>query len=83
MYSPNLNPHTERPGKRRSIRLKGYDYTRVGGYFITICTRNRDLLFREIVKGEMVLNTIGNIIDFHWRRLPQHFKHIKLVVNDL
>ncbi|MCR4417999.1 MAG: transposase, partial [Ignavibacteria bacterium] len=30
---------------RRSIRLKGYDYSQAGAYFVTICTHNRQCLF--------------------------------------
>jgi len=44
---------------RRSIRLKEYDYSRAGAYFVTICTQNRECLFGEITDGEMVLNDAG------------------------
>jgi hypothetical protein len=37
---------------RRSIRLKGYDYTRDGAYFVTICTRGRERTFGAVVNGE-------------------------------
>jgi len=47
--------------QRRSIRLKNYDYTQVGSYFITICTHHLKILFREIKGGEMVLNKLGQI----------------------
>ena len=40
---------------RRSIRLKIYDYSQPGAYFITIVTHNRQCLFGEIVNGEMRL----------------------------
>jgi REP element-mobilizing transposase RayT len=39
---------------RRSIRLKGYDYSRAGLYFITICVQNRECLFGEIVGSSYV-----------------------------
>jgi hypothetical protein len=41
---------------RRSIRLKGYDYSQAGLYFITICVQNRECVFGNVVDGEMVLN---------------------------
>lgn len=44
---------------RRSIRLKGYDYSQAGAYFVTICTHDRQCLFGEIVDGQMVLNDAG------------------------
>ena len=42
----NYNPAIHH---RRSIRLKGYDYSQKGMYFITICVQNRDYLFGRIV----------------------------------
>ncbi|ATA73889.1 MULTISPECIES: transposase [Capnocytophaga] len=52
--------------KRRSIRLKGYDYSREGLYFITICCQNREHYFGEIVDGKMQLNEIGKIAYNEW-----------------
>ena len=43
--------------KRKSIRLKGYDYSQAGLYFITICVQNRELLFGKIENDEMEDNT--------------------------
>lgn len=51
---------------RRSIRLREYDYTEVGAYFVTICTYNRECLFGKIVHGEMRLNDFGNGIECEW-----------------
>ncbi len=47
---------------RRSIRLKNYDYSQPGAYFITIVTHNRQCLFGEIVNGEMRLYEYGEIV---------------------
>jgi len=63
---------------RRSIRLKGYDYTQPGAYFITICTANRGCLFGEVVKGNMQLNPLGNIARQCWLAIPDHFPHTAL-----
>lgn len=63
---------------RRSIRLPGYDYTSEGWYFITICVQDKECVFGEIVENNMILNIIGKIIDYHWRKLPKHFKNIEL-----
>jgi REP element-mobilizing transposase RayT len=51
---------------RRSIRLKGYDYTQPGAYFITVVTHDRQCLFGEIVDGEMRLNEFGEIVRAEW-----------------
>ena len=39
---------------RHSIRLKGYDYTRAGAYFVTICAQKRELLFDPPPVREMI-----------------------------
>ena len=62
---------------RRSIRLKGYDYSQPGSYFVTICTENRQCLFGNIVKGEMVLNSWGRIVEKYCLITENHFQNIK------
>ena len=61
-HTPQLNM----PHHRHSIRLKGYDYSADGFYFITICTKNRQHLFGHVVNGEMVLNEKGQIVKSEW-----------------
>jgi putative transposase len=51
---------------RRSIRLRGYDYSRSGAYAITICTRLKQLVLGEIVEGEMILNGVGQMVQPTW-----------------
>jgi putative transposase len=63
---------------RRSIRLKGYDYTSAGAYFITICTHHRQPLFGEITNGAMQLSQFGQIVRSHWLKLPNHYPHVQL-----
>ena len=63
---------------RRSIRLKGYDYSRAGAYFVTTCVRDGVCLFGEIVDGTMRMNDYGRIVAEAWRDLGQRFKHIEL-----
>ncbi|MCF8039647.1 MAG: hypothetical protein K9K79_10055 [Desulfohalobiaceae bacterium] len=65
-------------GKRRSIRLRGYDYARTGAYFVTICTQNRALLFGDTVDGEMILNDPGLMVMTVWNQLPNRFPHLEL-----
>ena len=47
---------------RKSIRLKDYDYSQAGAYFVTICTHNKKCLFGDIIDGKMLLNYSGEII---------------------
>jgi putative transposase len=63
---------------RRSIRLKGYDYSQPGGYFVTICTKNHAPIFGGIRDGEMVLNEIGQIASEEWQKSIHIRKEIKL-----
>ena len=44
---------------RRSIRLKDYDYSQQGAYFVTMCTKNRECVFGEIIDGGVRLDEIG------------------------
>ena len=52
----------QNPHHRRSIRLRGYDYRQPGAYFVTICARDRQPIFGEIVGGEMRSNAWGQIV---------------------
>jgi len=63
---------------RRSIRLRGYDYTRAGAYFVTICTHNREWVFGDVVDGTMQLNDAGRIVYDTWNDLPTHYSYAEL-----
>jgi REP element-mobilizing transposase RayT len=58
---------------RQSIRLKGYDYSQEGLYFITICCQDRVHLFGEISEGEMVLNDAGKMIEKWYQELENKY----------
>jgi putative transposase len=65
--------------------LQGYDYSSNGAYFITICTKNREHFFGEIVETEniasqykMQLSEIGKITNDCWKQIPKHFPFVKL-----
>ncbi|MCI5189799.1 MAG: transposase [Candidatus Electrothrix sp. AS4_5] len=51
---------------RRSIRLRNYDYSQAGAYFVTICTHHRECLFGKITNRAMRLNDTGNIVTEQW-----------------
>jgi len=53
---------------RESTRLRGYDYSRNGAYFLTVCTFERECLFGEVLEGEMVLSDFGRIVEEEWLR---------------
>lgn len=63
---------------RRSVRLKGYDYSSPGEYFITICTQNRECLFGDVVDGKMVLNEFGKIAHDKWLKTESIRDNVEL-----
>ena len=63
---------------RRSIRLQGYDYTKAGAYYVTICTQGRVCLFAEVWDEMVRLNSFGKIIQVCWDDLMRHFLHVRL-----
>jgi len=60
---------------RSSIRLKEYDYSEAGAYFVTICIKGRECLFGNIVDGEMRVNNAGRVVRDVWHKIPEHFPH--------
>ena len=74
---PQYNPYIHH---RRSIRLKGFDYSQEGFYFITICCENRKHRFGEIENGEMILNECGQIAYNEWVKLSERFPNFELDV---
>ncbi len=64
--------------RRRSIRLKGYDYSQAGAYLVTVCTQGRACLFGDVVDGEMRLNAAGPVVEQCWSNIPCHFLHAYL-----
>jgi putative transposase len=64
--------------RRRSIRLKGYDYSQPGGYFVTICTHGKKCSFGDVIDGKMVLSTTGLIAEGCWKEIPEHFSGVVL-----
>jgi len=80
---------------RRSLRLKGYDYSQAGAYFVTVCAYGKECLFGEVESGLMRLNEYGEIVASEWIRsaelrleiecgefvvMPNHFHGIMHIV---
>ncbi len=81
---------------RRSIRLRNYDYSQPGAYFVTICTYQKQSWFEEIKNGQIYLNQLGKIVADEWLKtckirpnfkldewviMPNHFHGI-VIIND-
>ena len=69
-------PYESGKQRRRSLRLRGYDYSQAGAYFVTLGTPNRECLFGDIVHGEMVLNDAGRMVQAIWDELPPNYPGI-------
>jgi REP element-mobilizing transposase RayT len=63
---------------RRSIRLKDYDYSQPGAYFVTMVTWQRRVLFGDVVDGEMLLNDFGKVVSEKWQWLEIQYDYIEL-----
>jgi len=63
---------------RQSMRLKRFDYSKPGYYFITICTQNRQQRFGDIINRHMQLNQLGEIVTEQWNDLPKRFPIVAL-----
>lgn len=63
---------------RQSIRLKNYDYSQDGSYFITLVTQDRIHLFGKIEDGKMILNSVGKIVEEEWIKTIQLRTNIAL-----
>jgi putative transposase len=64
--------------QRKSPRLKNYDYSQSGAYFVTICTEGRQHLFGEVENSAMQISQTGQLCIEHWDDLPKHFPSIEL-----
>lgn len=61
-----------------SIRLKDWDYSSYGYYFVTICTKDKECFFGNINDGKVSLSDIGIIANNNWIRIPEHLKNANL-----
>jgi putative transposase len=64
--------------QRRSIRLKDYDYSQAGAYFVTICTYNKECIFGKVTNGEMVINEYGKVVEQEWLRTAEIRPNVEL-----
>lgn len=58
---------------RKSICLKGYDYSKNGLYFVTICCHQNMHLFGEVINEEVKLNDLSKMAEKCWLEIPRHF----------
>ena len=74
----NKSKYNPRKYKRRSLRLKGYDYSKEGLYFITICCQDNIHRFGKVENEKMILNQNGIIANTEWNKLEQRFVNFQM-----
>jgi REP element-mobilizing transposase RayT len=71
MYDPKIH-------HRRSIRLRGYDYSLPGAYYFTICIQNHKCLLGEVLQGRVDTNERLQMVDAVWKSIPMQFTATEL-----
>jgi len=71
-------PYDPHKHHRRSIRLRGYDYSTPGAYFVTIVAHGRLCLFGDVVDGALRLNEAGRMVERVWQELAHHYVGVEL-----
>jgi len=69
-YDPDIH-------HRRSTRLEGFNYSRAGAYFVTICTHERVCTLGEIIQDKADPSAAGRIVEEVWRSLPDRFSGVE------
>ncbi|MCL5005830.1 MAG: transposase [Acidobacteria bacterium] len=62
---------------RRSLRLRGYDYSLPGAYFVTICTHKKQHLLGQVVEGGMCRSEFGKVVELYWRDLEHRYPQVR------
>ena len=68
---------------RRSIRLKGYDYTQEGAYFVTISSKNGEPIFGHVENDVMILNEWGLVVQREWEKTAVLRSNVNLGVSQI
>ena len=64
--------------QRKPNRLREYDYSSAGYYFVTVCLKNSKKYFGNIENGNMILSSAGSITKKYWMNIPNHYNSIQL-----
>jgi len=73
--------HNNQILNRHSVRLKEYDYSQAGAYFVTVCTHRRECLFGEVAEGKMHLSEVGMVLQAVWDKLPHRYSNTGIDVD--
>ena len=64
--------------KRKNLRLRSFDYTSSGAYFVTLCAVRRRCLFGAVRDDFVSLSGLGRIVENCWRETPHHLAGAEL-----
>jgi putative transposase len=73
-----VNASSSQPGHRRSVRLRQYDYSQEGAYFVTICSHKHECTFGTIIDGRMSLSALGETVEREWLKTNTNRPHVVL-----
>lgn len=63
------------PIRRNSNRIPQHNYSTPGYYFVTICVENRQQIFGTIGNDKMILNDVGDMVDFWWQKIFETYQN--------
>jgi putative transposase len=66
------------PPRRKNTRLRNYDYSTPGMYFVTLCTTDRKATFGNVIEGMMQPSKLGTLAAGCWQAIPQHATGVAL-----
>jgi len=64
--------------RKTTLRLRQYNYSQPGYYFVTLCVKNRECIFGDVKNDVMILNIYGKIAYQYWMDIPNHYSNILL-----
>lgn len=71
-------PEKTKGSRRRSTRLKGYDYSQAGAYFVTMCVRGQQPRMGSVKSGQVNLSPIGRVVEESWRNITNRNTQVEL-----
>ncbi len=64
--------------ERKSLRLKDWDYSSTGMYYVTVCTQGRKYRLGHVVDERVILSDEGKIVFDCWNNIPIHFDYVRI-----
>lgn len=64
--------------ERKNTRLKPYNYSQAGYYFLTICTKDHNEIFGKVYENEVKLNSIGEIVESKLMMINEIYEDVEI-----